>query len=242
VSVKAIAWAWEQQVPSTVKFVLVALADNADDDGVCWPGQKFVAGKTCLTRRSVSKSVSRLVELKLVEVQHRVDHLGRPISNVYRLCLKRGGNENDVPLDRELNSQGIENDVLTEPSLRTVNEPDRPNVQFEDFYRAYPRHEAKADALKAWNKLGPGFLLQTTIIAGLIRYVSTDKRYIPLPASYLRGRRWEDESTVAGGAAKPPPEAVMRARTENAEPIPDLTPEQRAANRAFLARIREGIA
>ncbi|MGB5741636.1 MAG: helix-turn-helix domain-containing protein, partial [Sedimenticolaceae bacterium] len=30
-------WAWRQTLTPTLKLVLMALADSADDQGVCWP-------------------------------------------------------------------------------------------------------------------------------------------------------------------------------------------------------------
>lgn len=45
-SARALNWAWEC-VPSSrpAKLVLVALADRADEDGVCWPSMKWLASK-----------------------------------------------------------------------------------------------------------------------------------------------------------------------------------------------------
>lgn len=240
-SVKASAWAWEQQVPSTVKFVLVALADNADDDGVCWPGQKFVAEKTGLTKRSVNKSVAKLVDLKLIEVQHRHDQVGRPISNMYQLCVKRVGKGNDVPLYSEPNGQGIGNDVPTESSLRTINEPntfDEVEIGFQVFYDAYPRHEGRRGAFKAWSTLKPDAVLADTIMLDVERFRDRERRFIPLPATYLRGRRWEDEQPVAAVARAVP----IHARVKEWLVEPPPTPEQAAANRAILHGIIEKLA
>ena len=58
---KASAWAWEQQgLITSEKFTLVALADNADEEGVCWPGQRFLSKKTGLSRVTVRKAITSL--------------------------------------------------------------------------------------------------------------------------------------------------------------------------------------
>ena len=82
---------------------------------------------------------------------------------------------------------------------------------FAKFWSAYPKHEAKRDAIKAWNALKPNEDLQSTIAADLEKRLASggvwykaDRRYIPLPATYLRGARWEDES--GGGAADENPD------------------------------------
>lgn len=72
-------------------------------------------------------------------------------------------------------------------------------MSFSEWYAIYLRKDAKADAQKAWAqviKLGHD---PETIIAGTKAYVmlwkerGTDRFHIPLPASFLRGLRWQDE-------------------------------------------------
>jgi len=52
-SIVATNWAWGQQLTPTVKFVLLALADSADDHGVCWPSVQTVARKCGVSSRTV---------------------------------------------------------------------------------------------------------------------------------------------------------------------------------------------
>jgi hypothetical protein len=69
---------------------------------------------------------------------------------------------------------------------------------FDEFYAAYRRKDAKQDAVKAWKHLAPDESLRTTILAALAKWQwNPDRTKIPLPASWLRGRRWEDESVTA---------------------------------------------
>lgn len=74
---------------------------------------------------------------------------------------------------------------------------------FDEFYQAYPRHQGKADAFKAWNSTKPDL---PTVLTALEwqRQNWTDPKYVPLPATYLRGRRWEDERTTSQPAPKKP--------------------------------------
>ena len=70
---------------------------------------------------------------------------------------------------------------------------------FAAFWAAYPRHDAKKDARKAWDKLNPSPELVQQILAALAWQVlraawqEDNGKYVPLPASWLRGARWEDE-------------------------------------------------
>lgn len=69
--------------------------------------------------------------------------------------------------------------------------------QFEDFWKAYPRKTGKAQAVKAWSKLRPGDQAQAiSILPEHVAYwhrAGTATQFIPHPATWLNGRRWEDE-------------------------------------------------
>lgn len=70
---------------------------------------------------------------------------------------------------------------------------------FDSFWKEYPNRVAKQDAVKAWKKLKVDPELLEKIMTGLSRWKASDEwsrdggRYIPHPASWLNGKRWEDE-------------------------------------------------
>ena len=69
-------------------------------------------------------------------------------------------------------------------------------VDFSDFWGMYPRRVAKKDARKAWDKITPK--LHSQILTALFEWSRIWKdrgeiEYIPYPASWLNGERWEDE-------------------------------------------------
>ena len=72
-------------------------------------------------------------------------------------------------------------------------------ILFDAFWQAYPKKVGKADALKAFAKLKPDNELMQTILAAIAQWSKTDqwskdnRQYVPMPATYIRGRRWEDE-------------------------------------------------
>jgi hypothetical protein len=86
---------------------------------------------------------------------------------------------------------------------RLLPVPANYSPEFLAWYTAYPRHEAKRDAHKAWGQMGcAGIPLQTLLDAlhwqiPLRGWDDPAKfLYIPLPATYLRGARWEDERPI----------------------------------------------
>ena len=72
---------------------------------------------------------------------------------------------------------------------------------FDRFWVAYPRHQGKEAARKAWAKIRPDDALLAEMLAALERQRASDQwrkdggQFIPLPATWLNGRRWEDEPT-----------------------------------------------
>ncbi len=90
-------WAWRQALPPTPKLVLLALADAADDAGVCWPSVSTVPAKAGCSPRTVWRVMKHLVaQTPLVaEPRYRAD--GSCSSNRYRLLLAGGDRLSPAP-------------------------------------------------------------------------------------------------------------------------------------------------
>ena len=125
-SVKALAWAWVQDIPATTKMVLMALADHADDDGVCWPGIKGVSEKCGLNPRSVRRHISRLCHMGLIESVPRYRSDGSRTSNLFILKMQPSQNIPDLELATEVPKAGwteLSAPPDTSVRTRTVIEP-----------------------------------------------------------------------------------------------------------------------
>ena len=89
---------------------------------------------------------------------------------------------------------------------------------FHEFWKAYPRKEAKGNAEKAWKKIDISLL--SVILEAIERQKATTQwqeangKFIPLPASWLNARRWEDEieSPAALPESNDVPEGLMNGR------------------------------
>lgn len=70
--------------------------------------------------------------------------------------------------------------------------------RFDTFWKHYPRKVAKPNALKAWLKLKPDDDLTKKIISAVSKQnlSAREEKFIPHPASWLNGQRWEDETMV----------------------------------------------
>lgn len=62
-----------QQMSAAQKAVLISLADQANDDGVCWPGIKTIAKRTCLSERAVQEAIAWLQTVGLVYRDYRLN-------------------------------------------------------------------------------------------------------------------------------------------------------------------------
>lgn len=51
---------WPLRMPPSPKAVLISLADNANDQGHCWPSLETISERTCLSRRAVIDAIKWL--------------------------------------------------------------------------------------------------------------------------------------------------------------------------------------
>jgi hypothetical protein len=66
-SIKLMTAVWERaDLSSTQKLVLLALADWANDEGLCWPSINRLAVKASLTSRGVQKSIRSLEDMGFI--------------------------------------------------------------------------------------------------------------------------------------------------------------------------------
>ena len=94
------------------------------------------------------------------------------------------------------------------------------DMLFDRFWKAYPKKKAKTAAKKAWDKLKPSMELCRTMSAALEKAKKSEEwtkdggQYIPYPATWLNGRRWEDETEPSQEAAEPEARVPRYVRTE----------------------------
>ena len=98
-----------------------------------------------------------------------------------------------------------------EERTKTSEEKER---QFGRFWLAYPKRVAKPTAWKAWKSLNLDFEQYERLMAALERAKASDDwrkdggRFIPHPATWLNGRRFEDELPLAEQSAPSAPRTI----------------------------------
>jgi DNA-binding transcriptional ArsR family regulator len=127
------AWAWRQQVGNpTRKTILLALADHADQDGICWPGHEGIAEKCEVSRRTVIRQIEQLARDGLVSVERRRGQFGRQASNRYRLRVTESH-----PADSRVTSTTVQSD--TDDRSRVTPVSHEPSIEPSKESAAAPR-------------------------------------------------------------------------------------------------------
>jgi len=137
---------WEEGPPDrSCRFVLLCLADHADDEGRCWPSVATIARKTCMTERGVRKILRRLEDEGYLET---AVGSGRHGCSQYTIKTRnavppeRGSPRNaSAPNDAKTRNASAQNPEhgspepsrtinIREPSYTTSNEVDGEAVDF----------------------------------------------------------------------------------------------------------------
>ena len=160
------------------KLVLIKLADNASDQGECWPSVPYIAEQCEISERSVQNHIKQLVEDGLVSVEVRKAATGLNRTNVYKLNLPSGANaapsgarpapggESAAPVSGAGAAPGTSQ--FSEP----VNEPVNENL-FDLAWGLYPKRaggNSKCAALKAWDARVREGVSPLVMLEGVKRY------------------------------------------------------------------------
>ncbi|HDI6274546.1 TPA: helix-turn-helix domain-containing protein [Escherichia coli] len=217
------------------KLVLIKLADNANDNGECWPSYQHVADQCEVSRSTVKSHIRALEEMGLLKREfRRKGELNQ--SNVFYLTL-----DNAQQIQPESGGAGAA--PRTYHSFEPVNEPK--NIMFEHvrtecektpgrheetdkafeeiFWCAGMRKAGKKNAASAfrtqfreWRKTTRGTasefatMLAEDIACRLGKQFGFDRL---LPSSYLNGQRWNDEKPETIQPQSKPSSAITVSKT-----------------------------
>ena len=84
---------------------------------------------------------------------------------------------------------------------RDIDNKRKPPISplFAEFWKAYPKHQDKQGALKAFEKLKPDQELLDQMLKAINAWKQSEQwtkdggQYIPMPTTWLNRRRWEDD-------------------------------------------------
>ncbi|MGN7442812.1 helix-turn-helix domain-containing protein [Pseudomonas lactis] len=193
------------------KLVLVKLADNASDQGECWPSYQHIADQCEISRTTVKVHVRELEKAGFLRREYRrKGELNQ--SNLFHLELGSGASA-ALPGAGGAPGGGASaaprtshpSEPVKEPKTLCASEAELTEA-FEVFWKLYPNKKSKKDARKAWEKLKPGAELRMTLMTALGNHrisrdwAKDDGQYVPMASTWLNGERWTDELVPASAA------------------------------------------
>lgn len=135
-SFKVTNWVWARsESRNGARLVMLALADRADDNGLCWPSIDDLAERTKLSPRAVQKAIATLAELGELDIENGG---GRHRSNRYRIVPKP--RTSDGVTDQEpRTSDGVSAGETPNFAPETPNfEAETPNFETENPVQSSP--------------------------------------------------------------------------------------------------------
>lgn len=149
---------------STQKAVLISLADNANDEGFCWPSIKTISIRTCLSERAVQRAIKWLSNVGALSTNERN---GR--STIYTLTpvayapptLVRGVRKDETPVRKDttpvnLAPRTVKNhkEPTRAPAFDFSSWPSEPDKSVWDDYKKLRQQKRATISQTVINRLG----------------------------------------------------------------------------------------
>lgn len=101
-SVRVMSWVWDQDIPTTKKMILLAIADHASDDGDnAWPSLSTLAKKVGIGERHVRRMLRELEHdgwlVTFKQRGGRADQEDASRPNLYRIVIHTGDIQTPTP-------------------------------------------------------------------------------------------------------------------------------------------------
>lgn len=189
------------------RVVYLALASRADDAGRCWPSRRTIAKDSGVSVRAAQDALRELRGAGLVTWEQAKSSSGMPCGASTYTVTGVGSTCTGVGSTCTPPVQGAHTGVCTrctqeeDPLKKTQGRTssDALDASFDEFWSVYPRRVGKGQARKAWASA----MKKTdasTIIAGAARFASSsassELKFVPYPATWLNGERWDDEEAA----------------------------------------------
>ena len=199
------------------------LTARCNRKGYCWPTNEQLAEDHRKNARTIVRTLRELESAGYIATEVIRDQKNMVVERrIWLDANARAGLEFlRKPPDKNVTTPPDKN-VMTPPDKNVkyiketninINNPLTPTGEselFDEFWAAYPKHVAKKPARRAWDKLHADRDLLDALLTALEWQTRTEAwqrdggRYVPNPATWLNGHRWEDEPQPPAGPDKPP--------------------------------------
>lgn len=196
---------------ATRKLVLLKLADNANDNGVCWPSYEYIADMCEVDRRTVMRHIKTLEEMGFVSVRTRKGEKGNS-SNVYQLNL--GSDKLSPPSDTRSRGVVSQDHQPSDPmspgishrtsQLEPVKNKQKNSSELEScfarLWAAYPTKKSKKNSLAKFKSIVTAQSEPPEVFTEMLcrdvetrvanRQFGFDRLHL---TTYLNQERWNDD-------------------------------------------------
>ena len=209
---KITEWEWYQN-PNTFRVFLHCLLMANYTDGR-FEGKEIKRGQFVTSLPSLSDQTSLSIRQVRVALDHLImtGELTNKSYTKYRVITVVKYDQyqsNDRQIDSQMTDKRQTNDSQMTDKRQQYNNNNKNNNDkknnnelFDRFWSVYPRKVGKENARKAFAKVNPDETLLNTMIEAVVKQSKCDQwirdggQYIPHPATWINGHRWEDEVSV----------------------------------------------
>jgi DNA-binding MarR family transcriptional regulator len=137
-------------VERSQRLLLLAIADNANDDAVAWPSTQTLAGKACMTVRTVSRTLEALVMAGWLEVLPRsFERRGNTYKlNVAKLKLSEDKMSSDEPSPDNLSRDSTGHSQQSDRTFQTPRQDILNNPPAPPIGRTVKKHQEPSPAVR----------------------------------------------------------------------------------------------
>ena len=196
-------WEWYDDANVKILFLHLLLKSNYTDKN--WRGVNIKRGQlvtgrfklskeTGLTQQQVRTSLDKLISTNEITKSSTPNYTLITIVNYDKY-------QSNEPTNEPTNNQRVTTTKNNKKEKKYINLlKDKVEKGFDIFWAKYPNKKGKVNAKKAFIKKAKDIETLKEIITGLdkvlVEWKDRDKQYIPHPATWLNGERWEDELLV----------------------------------------------
>ncbi len=213
---------YDKDLSSTAKLLYAEITSLCSKSGECWASNEYFSNLYSTSERTISRLLKLLKDKNYISIEliyksksKEIEKRAIKLANVgidknvegYRQKCQEGIDKNVFyPIDKNVQENNINNINNTSinnippiiPHRRCIVDK-KGNIQFDYFWKLYPRKEKKSNAKSWFEKSKISDELFELIISKLELFKKTeswnkdDGKYIPYAITWLNQKRWEDE-------------------------------------------------
>ena len=213
---------YDKDLSSTAKLLYAEITSLCSKSGECWATNEYFSNLYSTSERTISRLLKLLRDKNYISIEliyksksKEIEKRAIKLANVgidknvegYRQKCQKGIDKNVFyPIDKNVQENNINNINNTSinnippiiPHRRCIIDK-KGNIQFDYFWKLYPRKEKKSNAKSWFEKSKISDELFELIISKLELFKKTESwnkengKYIPYAITWLNQKRWEDE-------------------------------------------------